>query len=247
MVSAAASLGWVDRILALRRHQPSAKGGSTEHTSTEIWSNQYRKWVMLDPTANMYLEKAGVPLNAWEIRQEWFYNAGKDLVFVIGKDRKRFRKADLPILLRRIAGFGNLDVGTDELDKYGFTAFVPNTDLMDAGEDYGKMFIIKDKLCDGTKWHVRDRAGGPGERAVFSPRPGGGVAGGRRDRAARLAEDDDAEPQGVPHPDRRRRLEALGRGVRLARPPRANRLEARTVNLFGVAGPVTTIEVKVSE
>jgi hypothetical protein len=26
---------------------------------------------------------------------------------------------------------------------------------MDAGEDYGKMFIVKDKLCDGTKWHIR--------------------------------------------------------------------------------------------
>ncbi len=38
MVSAAASLGWVDR-LALRRHQGvNQKGGSTEHTTTEIWS-----------------------------------------------------------------------------------------------------------------------------------------------------------------------------------------------------------------
>jgi len=46
LVSAAASLGWVDRSLALRR--PTAIGtGSTEHSSTEIWSNQYRKWVLL--------------------------------------------------------------------------------------------------------------------------------------------------------------------------------------------------------
>lgn len=50
MISAAASLGWVDRPLALRR--PDNRGsGSTEHTSTEIWSNQYRKWVVLDPTS----------------------------------------------------------------------------------------------------------------------------------------------------------------------------------------------------
>ena len=35
-----------------------------EHSVTEIWSNQHRKWVMLDPTSNMYLEKDGVPLNA---------------------------------------------------------------------------------------------------------------------------------------------------------------------------------------
>src|SRR2546423_440540 len=46
--SCAASLGWVERTLALRRHQGTAKGGSTEHSTTEIWSNQHRKWVMLD-------------------------------------------------------------------------------------------------------------------------------------------------------------------------------------------------------
>ena len=72
-VSAAASMGWVDRALALRRHQGVSQGGSSEHTSTEIWSNQYRKWIMLDPTSNMYLEKDGVPLSAFEIRQEWFW------------------------------------------------------------------------------------------------------------------------------------------------------------------------------
>src|SRR5260221_515018 len=44
-VSSAASLGWVDRPLALRRHQGVAKiGGSTEHSVTEIWSNQHGKW-----------------------------------------------------------------------------------------------------------------------------------------------------------------------------------------------------------
>src|SRR6185503_5496663 len=36
-VSAAASLGWVDRALALRRHRDYPGAGSPEHTSTEIW------------------------------------------------------------------------------------------------------------------------------------------------------------------------------------------------------------------
>ena len=107
LVSAAASLGWVDRPLALRRHQGVNRvGGSTEHSVTEIWSNQHRKWVMLDPTSNLHLEKDGVPLNAVEIRQEWFYRGGTNLVFVVGKERKRYRKADLPIFLQRFDGFG---------------------------------------------------------------------------------------------------------------------------------------------
>src|ERR1041385_4451305 len=87
LVSCAASLGWVDRTLALRRHQgANAHGGSTEHSTTEIWSDQFAKWVMLDPTSNMYLEAGGKPLHAWEIRQEWFYRAGTNLVFIIGKE-----------------------------------------------------------------------------------------------------------------------------------------------------------------
>src|SRR4030095_5792097 len=117
LVSAAASLGWVDRPLALRRHQGVAKvGGSTEHSVTEIWSNQHRKWVMLDPTSNLYLETNGVPLNAYEIRQECFHRDGTNLVFVVGQERRPYRKSDLPIVLGRFDGFGELAVHPDELD-----------------------------------------------------------------------------------------------------------------------------------
>src|SRR2546422_8099566 len=104
---------------------------------------------MLDPTSNMYLEKDGVPLNAYEMRQEWFYRDGTNLTLVIGK--RKYKKSGLPIFLKRFDGFGDLAVHTDELDKYGFIGYIPNTDLMDAGFDYARMFIVKDQLCDGTK------------------------------------------------------------------------------------------------
>lgn len=168
LVSCAASLGWINRPLALRRHQGVAKvGGSTEHSVTEIWSNQHRKWIMLDPTSNMYLEKDGVPLNAQEIRQEWFYHQGTNLGFVIGPEQKRFRKRDLPVHVRSFPGFGDLTVQPDELDKYGFIGFIPNNDLMDAGFDYAKMFIVKDALCDGTSWHVRAVPSNPATDPYF--------------------------------------------------------------------------------
>src|SRR5882762_6047797 len=161
-VSAAASMGWVDRCMALRR--PDNWGsGSTEHTSTEIWSNQFRKWVMLDPTFAMYVEKDGVPLDAWEIRQDWFYNDAKGLVFVLDKDRKKYRKSDMPVFRGRYAGFGDLVLDGGAINPYGFIGHIPNTDLMDRGPDYGGMFISKDKVCEGTKWHTRI---GPTDPAV---------------------------------------------------------------------------------
>jgi hypothetical protein len=166
MASAAASLGWIDRVLALRRHQDS-RPGSSEHSTTEIWSNQHRKWVMLDPTSNMYLEANSVPLNAYEIRHEWFYNNGINLTFVVGKEKKRYRKSDLPIFLKKFPSFGDLTIDPHELDKYGFIGYIPNTDLMDSGFDYGQMFITKDQLCNGTQWHKRKLPAHPGIDPYF--------------------------------------------------------------------------------
>ncbi|HUL51040.1 MAG TPA: transglutaminase domain-containing protein [Candidatus Nitrosotalea sp.] len=248
LVSAAASLGWVDRPLALRRHQGVNKvGGSTEHSVTEIWSNQHRKWVMLDPTSNMYLEKDGVPLNANEIRNEWFYRDGTNLVFVVGKERKKYRKSALPIFLGRFAGFGDLTVEPDELDKYGFIGYIPNTDLMDSGYDYAKMFIVKDRLCDGTQWHVRTVPSNPAVDPYFPI-----------DQAALDLRADNGNlgidlKTMTPNFDRFEiRIDQGGwksstDHVAWKVHPGPNRFEARTVNLFGVTGPVSSVEVESKE
>ena len=248
LVSSAASLGWVDRPLALRRHQGGNKnGGSTEHSVTEIWSNQYGKWVMLDPTGNMHLEKDGLPLNAWEIRQEWFYHDGKNLVFVIGMEHRKYRKSDLPIRLESFAGFGDLTVDPDELDKYGFTAFIPNTDLMDSGLDYGNMFIIKDALCDGTQWHTRKVPAHPATDPYF---PIGQatmilkVEGGKLNVALQTL-----TPNFKQFEMRTDSLEwkACADKFEWSVHPGSNRLETRAVNAFGVTGPVSTAEAVVKE
>lgn len=245
LVSAAASLGWVDRPLALRRHQGVAKvGGSTEHSVTEIWSNQHRKWVMFDPTSNMYLEKEGLPLNAYEIRQEWFHKEGTNLVFVVSKERKKYRKSDLPVVLKHFAGFGDLAVHPDELDKYGFTAYIPNTDLMDSGFDYARMFIVKDQLCDGTQWHVRTVPANPAVDPYF---PIGQAA------LSLFAEDGKIRVAlKTLTPNFKRfevRLDDSGWSASEDRfiwnlRDGQNRLQARTVNKFGVVGPISAAVVE---
>ncbi len=254
-VSASASLGWVDRELALRRHQGNAKGGSSEHSTTEIWSNQRRKWVMMDPTANMHIERDGVPLNAYEIRQEWFYKNGTNLTFVIGKERKKYRKADLPIFLARFAGFGDLTVPEDEPDKYGFIGYIPNTNLMDEREDYAKMFISKDQLCDGTRWHTRKNPANPavdpyfplGQVGVNLGTMGGFMKVGLKTMTPNLrnfqfqidgAEWKDCSAVGT--------FDAAG-GILWNLNPGLNRLNLRTVNKFGVKGPVSTVEIALSQ
>jgi hypothetical protein len=246
-VSCAASIGWVVRPLALRRHQGVATGGSTEHSTTEIWSNQYRKWVMLDPTSKMYLEKDGVPLNAYEIRQEWFYNEGRELVFVIGKERQKYGKSELPILLGRFAGFGDLTLNPDELDKYGFIGYIPNTNLMDSREDYAGMFIVKDKLCDGTKWHERTIPSNPatdpyfpiGQAALNLRVIDGKIQAEVKTLTPNLETFETRFNDGDWRPSDDRFEWKVQPGV--------NRLAVRTRNQFGVRGPISTAELEVSK
>ncbi len=89
----AVSLGWTPRQIILRK--PTGE----EHAGNDIWSNQYRKWVYIDPTWNIHLERHGVPLSISEIRREWLKNNGRDIVYVFGagKNERRYTPADMPV------------------------------------------------------------------------------------------------------------------------------------------------------
>jgi hypothetical protein len=242
LVSAAASLGWVDRSLALRR---PASEGNGEHSSTEIWSNEYRKWVMLDPTFAMYVEKDGQPLNAYELRQEWYYHDARHLTFVLGKDRQKYKKADMPVFRKRFAGFGDLSLDPSAVNVYAFIGYVPNTDLMDSGPDYGKMFITQDKLCEGTSWHKRVVPAKPAEEPYFPigqaalallPQ-GNGLRVGLNTLTPNFKTYQVRIDGGAWKPSSDAIDWQLHVGV--------NRLEAKTVNAFDVEGPISTAEVEI--
>ncbi|MCC7373010.1 MAG: hypothetical protein IT581_00025 [Verrucomicrobiales bacterium] len=243
LISAAASLGWVGRPLALRRHQGvNQADGSTEHTVIELWSNQYHKWVMWDPTSKMYLERDGSPLNAFEIRQEWFYHQGTNLTFVVGNERKRHHKQDLPIVIGTFKDFGNLAVHPDELDKYGFIGYIPNNDLMNSGYAYDRMFITKDALCDGTSWHVRQNPARPeldpyfpvGQSAMELSVGSGALRVRLRTFTPNFERFERSRDHGPWEPAEAEFEWPLH--------PGANRLQTRTVNRFGVVGPVASAQ-----
>lgn len=246
--SAAASLGWVDRVLALRRHSDEGHTGSTEHSTTEIWSNQYSKWVMLDPTSNMYLESGGIPLNAHEIRQEWFYRSGTNLTFVVGKDRKRYRKSDLPILLKSFPKFGDLTIDPHELDKYGFIGYIPNTDLMDSGFNYADMFITKDELCAGTKWHKRKLPANPATDPYF-PINQAGLNLSVNGNDTLLVHLKTFTPNFKEFEIRIDRGDWQKAQAKFLWKPHSgtNHLEARAWNHFNRAGPIATLELKLRD
>jgi hypothetical protein len=116
---------------------------------------------------------------------------------------------------------------------------------MTSGPDYGRMFITKDRLCAGTRWHQRVAPADPAKDPYFPI----------NQSAMTLA---------VEGPSLRVSLKTLTpnfktylcrtdggewkpTGDSLIWTPHAgdNRLEVKTLNRFGVEGPVSTAEIEV--
>ena len=62
LVLCAISLGWVARLTTTSRD-----GYTWEHAVAELWSNQFRKWFVIDPDFNVVYEADGTPLSAFEL------------------------------------------------------------------------------------------------------------------------------------------------------------------------------------
>lgn len=242
LVSSAASLGWIDRPLALRR--PKNLGDwANEHSSNEIWSNQHKKWVLLDPTYNIHVEKKGIPLSAFEARQAWYYDDGAEMEIFIGKDRKKYTKADLPIFRRTFEKFGDIKVNPTTFYFYGFIGYIPGNALMDK-RDLGIAWIFKDKFGDGTPWHTRPAPKDP-EHDLYFPMGQAAlslVPAGEEIRVALKT----LTPNFETFLTRVDGGEWKPAGETFVWKPHAgaNRLEAKTLNKFGVEGPVSVVEVE---
>lgn len=80
-VECARALGWVARLVGLAiRDNAFPRGhnvGNVGHNVPEIWSNQYRKWIVLDPDLNVHYEREGVPQSALELHDAWLAQEGE--------------------------------------------------------------------------------------------------------------------------------------------------------------------------
>jgi len=89
----AVAMGWTSRYVYNRNP------AGDEHSTNEIWSNQLAKWIYIDTTWNLHVEKSGVPLSALEVRREWLANKGRNLVYVFGAGagEARYTTAQFPV------------------------------------------------------------------------------------------------------------------------------------------------------
>jgi hypothetical protein len=214
------SMGWVCRQMVI-----------PNHTFNEVWSNEYRRWVMFDATDNYSPQRAGLPLDTYELRQALLYEDGNGVVSLRHKDGQFTRTPKDP--------------------KYGerllFVGYIPNTNNLVSGPDYAKMFIFKDKLSEDHKWHTRDCPKDPAAEPYF---PINQAALALVPDGAGLA-----VTIGTMTPNFKEFQVRLDGGEwktadakltwTLHKGP--NKLEAKSVNKFGVAGPVSTADLDAGE
>lgn len=83
-VQACNAAGLTARIVGINRKDEDS------HMVAEVYTNQFRKWMLVDAWWNCYYERAGVPLSAIEFHRAATNLAGIDLVFGAGGKKNEF-------------------------------------------------------------------------------------------------------------------------------------------------------------
>lgn len=241
LVTAAASLGWIDRPLSL--HRPHNIGDwATGHSGNEIWSNQHKKWIMLDPTYNVHVEKKGVPLSAYETRQEWYYNDGRDMDIFIGTSGRIYKTSDMPVFRRNFKGFGDINVNPTTFYFYGFIGYIPGV-VANNEDDRVVKWVFTDKFSEGSDWLTRPAPQDPAHDLYF---PMGQAnlsllpaSDGLRVDLKTLTPNLDTYLLRVDAGEWKPVKDSFAWKLHAGE----NKLEAKTRNKFGIEGPVSTAVV----
>jgi hypothetical protein len=143
----AVSLGWTSRLIFLK------KPTQEEHAGNDIWSNQYRKWIYMDPTWNIHIERHGIPLSIREIRREWLKNNGRDIVYVFGAGRntRRYTTRDLPVIREDSKIWKIIPIDATWLSYSGEIAVLGRNDFFSCCSQNGSngwdpLYVVRNKL-----------------------------------------------------------------------------------------------------
>jgi hypothetical protein len=83
--------GFLSRHVGNVSHFVPSEGSHT-HGVTDVFVQEWGKWVMLDAHFNLHYERDGVPLSPWEVGEEAFRNDGRDIEVFTGLERKKVPK-----------------------------------------------------------------------------------------------------------------------------------------------------------
>jgi len=155
----ALSMGWTARYIFLRRPD------GLQHAAVDIWSNQHRKWIYIDPTWNIHVEKNHRPLSLHELRSELLSDKGRKLacIFGGGKNQKVYRYRDFPVTRSDSAVYKRLPLDVSWISYSWQYAIVGRNNFFTHSDGTGRniwdrIYIYRDRHNSNDKrWPFRRR------------------------------------------------------------------------------------------
>jgi hypothetical protein len=204
-------------VMASMGYVCRAAGHST-HTWNEVWSNQHRRWMMFDPTSNLRYERNGLPLSTYEVYHMRYVELADNITAFSGAPGNKYQAKP---------GAGK----TAKVSIYGTNAYVdgrvtgPRARL-EIGKDLTNSFDPKDAYYPIHQAALALAAEGDAVKVTI-----GTLTPNFKEFRVRLdgGEWKTTEPT-------------------FTWPVKAgkNRLEAMSVNRFGIEGPVSTVVLDVA-
>ena len=251
-LQSALSMGWTARYYFLQNIKQEI------HAVNEIWSNDYRKWIFIDVTWNIHVEKNRVPLSLLEMREEWLKNHGMDVVYVFGagENEIRYTFRDFPVERSDNNAWiwWPLDeifiTYTYEMALVGRNNFFSNG-AGDGEEVWDNIYVLRDELNENDDtWSLRNRTDIDDMRALYHDINRVDIHPTRvTDRHLEIRLDAFGEYNFTPNFKEflvridGREWKVSQDNFRWELTRRRNVLEARVRNRFGVLGPVSELTI----
>jgi len=197
--------------------------GKPKHSYNEVWSNQFRKWVRMDATSNSYAVRGEIPLSTYELRMALMKNDLDGVVGVTKGERK-------PVVVKFASRWKRISFYMN--DVYG-------------KRPGGKVFTVVDEFSDGA-YHNWPHPENPMDlyfpinQAALTLLPDGQNV---KVSIRTLTPNFDRFQVRIDGKDWADSKEAFT----WAPHEGENRLEARSINKLGVAGPVSGVMLTVGK
>ncbi|MCL2025443.1 MAG: transglutaminase-like domain-containing protein [Leptospirales bacterium] len=137
----ALSMGWTSRYIFSRMPNGS------QHASVDIWSNQYKKWIYMDPTWNIHMEENNIPMSILEVRQRWLDKKFHSIKFIFsgGKKAVNFKSSDFPFKGGDSELWKVRPIGMQWFSYVDRISIVGRNDLFNNKNLYSEMYVIGDR------------------------------------------------------------------------------------------------------
>lgn len=242
------SMGYVARDLGVDRNHEDY-GRSIHHGVNEVWSNDYAKWVMFDAKYDTHFERGGIPLSALDLHEAVRSDGGKGVTRVVGIDRKPWPpQSD--------------DAPENSIRSYWWLSYYlrpnPFTEPHFAGTS--RLLVFDNEPFRTTTWHRMNRSGlvkhwAYAANAFMPTRNRHEIewTPGVPDIRIRQVSEGEMEVRlrsatpnfkGYTLRSNGSSTTITGDLYRWRFRPGSNRLEARTINLADIQGPLVTAQVQ---